>query len=140
MRLWAQLMLAVPLLQKSVYLKMKGKKSPLLMLCLLAFLKQSPFIIFQHIHITHTRLAYLRPSVFIQLPLLKSIDLRWNQLNHYDGSLILPQKFQELYLSGKNLEHNIFSNALYMFTNCYPQVYPIQQYFMCTLPISVVIP
>lgn len=59
----------------------------------------------QLINISYTRLAHLQPTLFKQLPQLKIIDLRWNQLVFYDGSLILPNHFQRLYISGK---YNIY--------------------------------
>lgn len=35
---------------------------------------------------------------------LKFIDLRWNRLDHMDGPLNLPVKFEHLYLAGRSFE------------------------------------
>lgn len=56
---------------------------------------------FQHIRIRYTQLTKVRPHVFKHLPSLTTIDLRSNQLDHYDGSRMLPNQGLKLYLSGK---------------------------------------
>lgn len=64
-------------------------------------------VYFQYINISYTRLSHLHSTIFKHLSTIKTIDLRRNQLDYYDDSLILPSKFQELYLSGKALNYKI---------------------------------
>lgn len=52
------------------------------------------------INITHTELAYTRPSLFEKLKGLKILDLRLNKLDHMEGPLIINDNFQAMYLSG----------------------------------------
>lgn len=69
---------------------------------------------FQHIRIRYTQLTNIRPNVFKHLPSLTTIDLRWNQLDHYDGSITLPKKVLKLYLSGEYI--NDLSQICFFFS------------------------
>lgn len=59
-------------------------------------------IFLQSINISWTKLGYTRPTLFKKLNSLKFLDLRWNKLDHMEGPLILPVKFENLYLAGNN--------------------------------------
>ncbi|KAJ6649368.1 Protein singed wings 2, partial [Pseudolycoriella hygida] len=52
------------------------------------------------INISWTKLGYTRPTLFKKLHALKFVDLRWNRLDHMEGPLILPPKFESLFLAG----------------------------------------
>lgn len=53
------------------------------------------------VNITDTELAYTRPSLFKKLSGLKILDLRHNKLDHMEGPLLISDKFQAMFLSGK---------------------------------------
>ncbi|XP_031627782.1 protein singed wings 2 isoform X1 [Contarinia nasturtii] len=53
----------------------------------------------KHINISNTRISHLHSTHFKHLPAVRTIDLRKNQLDYYDGSLVLSPKIHELYLS-----------------------------------------
>lgn len=55
----------------------------------------------QSINISWTELQFLRSTLFQNLPNLTILDLRWNKLNQMAIALILPNKFEQLYLDGK---------------------------------------
>lgn len=77
--------------------------------------------IFQLINISYTRLSQLNPTIFKDLPHLKTVDLRRNQLEYYNGSLTIPNKYFRLFLSGKSiqlfnsLENNFSMNSIFFF-------------------------
>lgn len=79
--------------------------------------------IFQLINISYTRLSQLNPNIFKDLPHLKTVDLRRNQLEYYNGSLTIPNKFFRLFLSGKtikwlnSLENNFSMNLIFFSEN-----------------------
>lgn len=52
------------------------------------------------INISFTKLGYTRPTLFSNLPSLKTVDLRWNRLDHMEGPLIVTPDFESLYLTG----------------------------------------
>lgn len=54
----------------------------------------------ESVNISWTKLGYTRPTLFKKLTALKFVDLRWNKLDHMEGPLILPYKFESLYLAG----------------------------------------
>lgn len=56
----------------------------------------------QRIKISWTNLKYAQPTVFGNLPTLKSIDLRWNKLQHMGGPFMLPSGFTHFHLAGEN--------------------------------------
>lgn len=54
------------------------------------------------INISYTKLKYTRPTLFENLPSLKTVDLRGNELDHMDA-LYLSPTFESLYLTGTYL-------------------------------------
>lgn len=62
--------------------------------------KHKYFITIQNINISWTKLGYTRPTLFRELPALKHLDLRWNNLKHMHGKLQLPESFDNLLLAG----------------------------------------